>query len=118
MSPQFEPDPRLDIGDRVLLAQMVAMPGYKVFNRICRAEVDKFVINLVNCDPARPEEVQAAHLLAKAAAQFFQGITNTVNEEILQYTAAPHVGDTPIDVTEGVLDIADYMRYGRDVWED
>lgn len=72
-----------------------------------RTEVDKFVVQLINADPSNQQEVISSHLLAKAAAQFYQAVTDRVNEEITQYMAAPRKTDKPIDVTDGLLDLGD-----------
>lgn len=105
MRGRFEPQIALEHDERASLAQMAAMPGYKILHRLLRSQVDMFVISLVNVSAADPDDVLAAHQMAKAAAQFYDGITNVVNEEILAYTGAPRPGDKPIDSTEGILDL-------------
>lgn len=102
--PQFNPDLQLDTTDRANLAGLSSNEGFKVLQRIMRSEVDKFVVKLINTDPAKPKEIIAAHRLAKAAAQFYTAISNRVNEEIQTYIATPREGDRPVDVTSGVLD--------------
>lgn len=102
---KFDPDLRLDYLEKAHLHQVYAMPGYHVMHRLFRSEVDKFIVALINTDPSEPEKVITAQLLAKAAAQFYTGITNRINEEIVQYTAAPRAGDKPVDLTEGMLDM-------------
>jgi hypothetical protein len=113
MDSTFDPDLHLDYIDRGNLAQMAAMPGYKVLHKICRSEVDKFIVSLIN-EESGPG-VESAHRMAKAAAQFYTGVTNRVNEEVLQYTAAPRDTDKPQDVTEGILDIGRIAAATRDL---
>jgi hypothetical protein len=46
----------------------------------------------------------AAHRMAKAAAQFYESITLSINNEILMFNADTQK-QVPQDATEGVLDI-------------
>lgn len=105
MEHSFNPDLRLDHGDRALLGQLTVMPGYKIMHRIFRSEVDKFFVALINADPAEPEQVVSKQLTAKAAAMFYEQVTNRINEEVMQYTNAPRANATPVDMTEGILDL-------------
>lgn len=90
---------------------MAAMPGFKVFQMICRSEIDKFNVALINARPSEVKEVLAAHLLVKAAAQFYAGITDRINEEIVQYTGTAGPALEPADPTEGMLDLG-YVNAG------
>ena len=103
----INPELQLEHGERAQLAAITAMEGYKILHRIMRSEVDKFFVALINAKPGDSKSVIASHLLAKAAAQFYQAVTNRINEEVTQYTAAPKVSDMPVDVTEGLLDLGD-----------
>jgi hypothetical protein len=107
---QFEPDLTLEPQERALLAQLTVNPGYKIFHRICRSEVDKFIVQLINSDAAKTDEVLATHTMAKAAAMFYQGVTARINEEVLLYTGAPRESDKPVDITEGLLDLDEMRR--------
>jgi hypothetical protein len=102
---KINPDVQLDHADRAQLVQLYAMEGYKVLHRLMRSEVDKFILAMINADPANPKEVLSRQRLAKAAAQFYEAITQRVNEEITLYTAQTRAGDKPVDVTEGLLDL-------------
>lgn len=104
---QFDPEVNLDHTDRAYLVAIASMDGYKVLNRLMRAEVDKFIVAQINADPADEAAVLAAHRMAKAAAQFYTGLTNRVNEEIVQYTNAPRDTDKPVDATEGLIDLGE-----------
>lgn len=107
---RFEPEVVLNRSEQASLASLLGMPGYRIMHRLYRAEVDKFILHLINADERDSAGVIASHLLAKAAAQFYTAITSRVNEEVMQYTGAPQPGDKPQDVTEGILDIGDYTQ--------
>lgn len=115
MDNSFNPELQLDHGERGMLSQLLGMPGYKIMHRIFRSEVDKFFVQLINANPARAEDVVTAQLTAKAAAQFYEGVTQRINEEVLQYTGAPRYNETPVDLTEGVLDLGD-LAYQMDTY--
>lgn len=93
-------------GEQAALAATVATPGYRILHRIHRAEVDKFIMRLINQSGADKDEVLAAFDLAKAAAMFYEATTTRVNEEVANYTSTETVR-LPEDVTEGVLDIGE-----------
>lgn len=99
---KFDPDVQLEHSDRAALIQVTAMEGYRVLHRLMRSEVDKFIVAMINADPSKREDVCARQVLAKAAAQFYEAITNRVNEEITQYVNAPRPGDKPIDSAAGL----------------
>lgn len=107
MEKEFEPELSLSHGERSQLAALASMPGYHIFHRVARAEVHKFVVSLINADGTNPAEVLERHRLSKAAAMFYTALTQKVNEEVYQYTAAPRANDAPVDVTEGSLDIGE-----------
>lgn len=104
---QFDPELTLEHTDRAHLVAVSTMEGYKVIHRICRAEVDKFIVASINANDANEKEVIAAHRLAKAAAQVYQGITNRINSEIALYIHSSHTDDKPVDATEGLLDLGE-----------
>lgn len=103
---QFAPELSLDRVDRAHLVQIATTEGFRVLQRIMRTEVDRFILAGINADPADEAEVLSAHRMAKAAAQFFQGVTDRINEEILQFNSAAMANDAPIDVT-AALDLGD-----------
>lgn len=116
MKHSFEPDLYLDRTEQAQLSQIVYLPGYKVLHRLFRSEVDKFFVVLLNTDAADDHAIVAAHKMAKAAAMFYEGVTNRVNEEVIQFTNAPRANDTPIDITEAVLDLGEHVVDGG--WMD
>lgn len=105
MDSSFNPELILNHNDRGHLVQMAAMPGYRVLHQIFRSEVDKFVVELINASPAEPKSVVAAQMMAKVAAMFYEGITNRINEEVVQYSGAVDNRSQPVDPTEGLLDM-------------
>lgn len=107
---KFTPEISLDHNERGQLTSTASTDGYKVMHRIFRAEVDKFIVDLINANPADAKAVWAKHVLAKAAAQFYGAVTARINEEITQYTHAPRSTDLPTDATEGILDIGEVAR--------
>lgn len=113
---KFTPSIELDYTNRADLAAMCATPGYSVLHRIMRSEVDKFVLAIMNTQATDKEAVFNNFLVMKAAAQFYEGITQRVNGELMQYTAqgpAP----APVDNTEGVLDIGEVASLQSDFGE-
>lgn len=110
MDGKFNPSISLDRGEQAQLLQCVATPGYKILNRIMRAEVDKFFLALLNTRAGLETDVLAAHKLAKAAAQFYEGVTERINEELIQFQNAPMSTDRPIDPTAAILDLGEYSR--------
>lgn len=102
---QFNPEVVLEHSDRAAIAATVVSDGYRVIHRLMRSEVDKFVIDLINADPSNGKKVWACHLLAKAAAQFYEGLTARINQEVQQYTGAIRNPGPPVDATEGLIDL-------------
>lgn len=104
----FNPEIDLEHGERAALVQMHAMEGYKVLHRVMRSMVDTFVIEIINADPAKPDDVVAKQVLAKAAAQFFEMVTQRVNEEVTLYINTPRSSDKPVESAVG-LDLEDVV---------
>lgn len=102
----FAPDLQLDDADRAHLVQIASTEGFKVVQRIMKTEVDKFVLAAINADPADEAAVLTAHRMVKASAQFYQGVTNRINEEqLLHFNNMFKHNDTPVDATEPLLDL-------------
>jgi hypothetical protein len=103
---KFAPAIELDFQKRADLAATAATPGFKVIHEIMRAEVDSFLLAHINTKADNKEAIYASFVLAKTAAQFYEGVSKRINEEVLQYTAG--LGNqAPQDATEGVLDIGE-----------
>lgn len=111
---KFTPAVELTYMDQADLAATCATPGYGILHRLMRSEVDKFVLALINTEQGDKEEVYSAFLVSKAAAQFYQGVTNRINQEVIQYTASQGRDSSPIDGTEGILDIGELASNSQD----
>lgn len=98
----------LTLNEKALLAAYINSDGYKTLDKVMRHELSKFHVKLINA--TKPEEVLIAHNLEKAAAMFYQGIVNRINSEIDAYKNTPRDTDPPIDVTEGVLMLQDFIK--------
>lgn len=96
-------------GDRTSLLSMLRSDGFRVLQKIMKAKCDAYITVLLNANPANDEEVLAAHRMAKAAAQFYESVTNQINEEIMMFNA-DNIYQKPQDVTEGLLDIDNSMQ--------
>lgn len=114
----FNPDVILGHSERGQVAATVGSEGYRIINRIMRSEVDRFILDLINTAPASEKEVYAKHILAKAAAQFYEAVTNRLNHEIMQYTGAIRDTAPPVDVTNGLLDIGPNQSTFDDLQND
>jgi hypothetical protein len=109
---EFNPDLVLGHNERAAVMQTIATPGYTVIHRLMRAEVDKFIVNLINAPEEDEKTVAARHKLVKAAAQFYQAITERINFEAVLYKAAVAAEGDPVDLTEGILEMgAPASRY-------
>jgi hypothetical protein len=100
----------LDMLDGARLSALVVTDEFKVLQRIFESELQKFNTQLLNANPANKEEVLANHALAKAAAQFYQGVVNRINSEVEAYRYSPKLSDKPEDVTENVIDLGEYTK--------
>lgn len=115
----FNPDLVLEHNERAAVAQTVGTPGYKVIHgRIMRSEVDKFIVSLINAPEEDDSAIVAKHRLAKAAAQFFQAVTERINNEVQQYVAAVKASGPPVDPTEGHIDLGPAPSTFEDVDRD
>lgn len=106
MENKFEPEVELVHEERGHLAALTTMPGFAIYQRLQRAEVDKFFIRLMSADEGNEKEVLERFKFSKAAAHYYQRITDRVNIEIESYTSAVRQGsEKPIDITADLLDI-------------
>jgi hypothetical protein len=105
MENRFEPELSLEHADRAAVAQTVATPGWKVINRILRSEVDKYLIALINVPASDDHAIVAAHKLSKAAAQVYTAAMSRISNEVQQFIAQSGMPTTPVDITEGLIDL-------------
>jgi hypothetical protein len=96
----IDPEQDLNEAERAALASYVQTPGFHAWHKLMQIECAKFDLALKNTNPADRESVLAAHVMSKAASQFFAGLLNRVNEEVsffLKRHEAPQVLDSPTD---------------------
>ena len=62
----IDPELQLDGIERAHIAAFVNTEGFKVVTKIFEVECEKFRVALINADPSKPNEVLAAHHMAKA----------------------------------------------------
>jgi hypothetical protein len=96
----IDPEQELNEAERAALASYVQTLGFRALHKLMQIECAKFDLVLKNTSPADREKVLAAHVMSKAASQFFAGLINRVNEEatfFLKRNEAPQVLDSPTD---------------------
>lgn len=103
----FEPEIELEHDERGQLAQTTATPGWKQVHRVMRSAVDRFLVDLINAEPENEAEVLANHKVSKAAAMFYQLVTNTINHEVQLYISAAGASTKTVDPTEHLLDLGE-----------
>ena len=99
--------------ERAHLSVLVTTDGFKIMQKLMEDEVKKFNLLLINA--SNTDDIIAKHNLAKAAAQFYQGVIDRVNQEVLVYHKAPKSTDKPLDMTSGLLDLGDMADTLADV---
>lgn len=116
---KFAPVIELTYTDQADLAALVATPGYRVLHKIMRSEVDKFILSLINTkvEGQDKDAVYNKFLLSKAAAQFYQQVTDRINGETLQYVSSQD-HRAPVDETEGILDLGERASTVADSLEE
>ena len=102
----------LDAVERGLLVTLLKSEGWKVLQNIMEIECEKYKVQLLNVLPGNNEEILARHALAKASAQFLTGVIARLNAEIETYYNASRIGDKPLDITAGLLDMDDNLGEG------
>ena len=90
----FDPEFELQPEELSALASVYGQPGFKVITKILRKSVDWFIKQLINADPAIPNEVLSRQNQAKTAAQFYTLWLDNINELVMQYIHAHNTGKT------------------------
>jgi hypothetical protein len=74
--------------ERGVLAASVKQRGFEIMQRIMEDQVRKFNFKLLDTDPAKQDEVIAAHYIAKGVAQFYTALIEKIESEcqIVAYT--------------------------------
>jgi hypothetical protein len=90
-----EIDFELDDRQRQILVAEVQQEGWDILQRLMVAEIKAFNYALANTPVSKPQEVLANHALAKAAAQFYQGFMERVQEQLNLHTKLASKLGTP-----------------------
>jgi hypothetical protein len=77
----LKPELRLSLDQRQLLLATVSQEGFAVLQQVMEDEVNRLNLKLINTDAADRDAVCAAHAMAKAAGQFYEGFIQRLNEE-------------------------------------
>ncbi len=67
--------------ERGVLAASVKQRGFEIMQRIMEDQVRKFNFKLLDTNPAKQEEVLAAHYIAKGVAQFYTSLMEKIESE-------------------------------------
>lgn len=107
MEVKFNPEVMLNHEERGQVTFTMATPGFQHINRIMRAEVDKFIVDLIKVAEDNKDLIIAKHLGAKNAAEYYQRIVNRLNEESSTFAQERGGVGKPEDSTEGLLDLGE-----------
>lgn len=102
-NPDFDPD-STEISN---LANIYYTPGFVVLHKIFMSELDKLLIALASIPNEQKEVVLARHEKMHAAGQFYEQCVARINTYVTMYTNVVNADRSPIDETEGVLDMGD-----------
>jgi hypothetical protein len=74
--------------ERAILAASVKQRGFEILQRVMEDQVRKFNFKLLDTNPAKQEDVLAAHFIAKGVAQFYTQLMEKIENEcqIIAYT--------------------------------
>jgi hypothetical protein len=67
--------------ERGVLSASVQQRGFEIMQRIMEDQVRKFNFKLLDTNPAKQDEVLAAHFIAKGVAQFYTALMEKINDE-------------------------------------
>lgn len=81
-----EVDFQLDDRQRQILVAETQQEGFDILQRLMVAEIKAFNYALANTPVSKPAEVLANHALAKAAAQFYQGFMERLQDQLNLHT--------------------------------
>ena len=74
-------DLELTDDERGVLAASVKQRGFEIMQRIMEDQVRKFNFKLLDTNPAKQDEVLAAHFIAKGVAQFYTSLMAKIEDE-------------------------------------
>jgi hypothetical protein len=110
-NPEYEPD-GAEISS---LANIYYTPGFAVLHKIFMSELDKLMIALASVEPENKESVLARHLKMNAAGQYYEFCVERINSYVSMYTNIQAADHSPIDETEGVLDMGETYDPNKEV---
>jgi hypothetical protein len=67
--------------ERGVLAASVKQRGFEIMQRIMEDQVRKFNFKLLDANPAKQDDVLAAHFIAKGVAQFYTALMEKIGNE-------------------------------------
>jgi hypothetical protein len=67
--------------ERGILAASVKQRGFEILQRVMEDQVRKFNFKLLDTNPAKQDEVLAAHFIAKGVAQFYTALIEKIEQE-------------------------------------
>jgi hypothetical protein len=106
ITPMYLPD----YAEKAQLVNTMNTPGFQVFLKILKSEIDKFFIPFINKELDDDKGILAAHMGLKVACQVQEGIVNRLNSEREDFTNAVQDGDVEPDITAGIIDIGDNVE--------
>ena len=88
--------------ERGVLAASVKQRGFEIMQRVMEDQVRKFNFKLLDTNPAKQEEVLAAHFIAKGVAQFYTALMEKIESEcqIVAYTNRKPKVESATDIEE------------------
>jgi hypothetical protein len=67
--------------ERGILAASVKQRGFEILQRVMEDQVRRFNFKLLDTNPAKQDEVLAAHFIAKGVAQFYTALIEKIEQE-------------------------------------
>lgn len=114
----YNPELEIDNHEQSELVSLMSHPGFRVWIKLKRYEVNKYITVLLNTDATEESKVIERFRQAKLAAQLFEGEVKDLNGIRTQYIGENAVQGRPIDLTEGMLDLGAYTSLDEDLSEE
>jgi len=83
----IDPELQLNQSERASLVAYLRTEGFAALQKLCVLQIAEFDLALKNTDPSEEKKVLAAHVISKAASQFYAGLINRINEEDAYFRA-------------------------------
>ena len=94
---------KLNDGERAMLVGLRQMPGFQILLNIFESQVSQMQLDMINTPTDKPDQVLAAHNMAKAAAMFYQRTIDLMNNEIEMFGAQAKSKEIQPDITEEIF---------------